>query len=92
MQVGGEFFNTTLFAMNEFGRVAVCGAISTYNQGEEQPKGDPHSILVQSSIYRIRGSHPVICCIANILHYCIAGKFGGELDLVVWLSVFATAK
>ena len=27
--------------MNEFGRIAVCGAISTYNQNpEEQPKGD----------------------------------------------------
>ena len=24
--------------------------------------------------------------------YCIAGKFGGELNLAVWQSTFATAK
>ena len=38
MQVGGEFFETVLFAMNEYGRVSVCGSISTYNV-EDPPKG-----------------------------------------------------
>ena len=38
MQVGGEFFETVLANMNEFGRVSVCGAISLYNT-EEPPKG-----------------------------------------------------
>ena len=34
MQVGSDFFETTLYAMNTFGRVSVCGAISTYNASE----------------------------------------------------------
>ena len=38
LQVGGEFFETALFAMNEFGRVSVCGSISSYNV-EDPPKG-----------------------------------------------------
>ena len=37
-KVGGEFFETVLYAMNDFGRVSVCGSISTYNV-EDPPKG-----------------------------------------------------
>ena len=37
--MGGEFFETVLLAMNNFGRVSVCGSISTYNV-EDPPKGD----------------------------------------------------
>lgn len=36
--MGGEFFETVMFAMNSFGRVSVCGTISTYNV-EDPPKG-----------------------------------------------------
>ena len=38
LQVGGEFFETVLAQMNDFGRVAICGAISGYN-AHEPPKG-----------------------------------------------------
>ena len=31
LQVGGEFFDTVVHQMNQFGRISVCGAISTYN-------------------------------------------------------------
>lgn len=34
--VGGEISSTVLSQMNQFGRVAVCGAISNYN--ETDPK------------------------------------------------------
>ena len=38
MQVGGEFFDVVLSNMNTYGRVSVCGVISTYNKSEP-PKG-----------------------------------------------------
>ena len=31
-QVGGEFFDTVIPMMNTFGRVALCGQISSYNK------------------------------------------------------------
>ena len=37
LQVGGEFFETVLTNMNEFGRVSICGAISLYNL-DDPPK------------------------------------------------------
>lgn len=36
--VGGDFYDTVLPLMNEFGRVSICGCISQYNV-EEQDKG-----------------------------------------------------
>jgi len=33
--VGGEFFDTTMDLMNKFGRISLCGAISTYNGPRE---------------------------------------------------------
>ena len=38
-QVGGDFFDTVLPLMNEFGRVSICGCISQYNL-EEQQEGE----------------------------------------------------
>lgn len=39
-QVGGEISSIVLNKMNKFGRVAVCGAISTYNSDADNlPKG-----------------------------------------------------
>ena len=31
LQVGGDFFDTVLPLMNEYGRVSICGCISQYN-------------------------------------------------------------
>ena len=38
-QVGGDFYDTVLPLMNEFGRVSICGCISQYNL-VEQEKGE----------------------------------------------------
>lgn len=38
-QVGGEISNTIMYYMKPFGRIAVCGAISGYND-IQQPKGN----------------------------------------------------
>ncbi len=35
--VGGEIFEVVLWNMREFGRIALCGMISTYNDEELQP-------------------------------------------------------
>ena len=47
LQVGGVGFVTVLTNMNLFGRVAVCGSISTYNEAEK-----PLSELITVSINR----------------------------------------
>lgn len=36
LQVGGQFFSVALTQMKKFGRVAVCGGISLYNDKEPQ--------------------------------------------------------
>lgn len=43
--VGGEIFDAILGRMNAFGRVAVCGLISSYN-GQPTPLANVRSILV----------------------------------------------
>ncbi|XP_023380941.1 prostaglandin reductase 1 isoform X1 [Pteropus medius] len=40
--VGGEFSNVVISQMKKFGRVAICGAISTYNSTCPLPPGNPH--------------------------------------------------
>lgn len=38
--VGGELSSSVISQMNEFGRISVCGSISTYNEREcVSPKG-----------------------------------------------------
>ncbi|XP_054218370.1 prostaglandin reductase 1 isoform X2 [Homo sapiens] len=37
--VGGEFSNTVIGQMKKFGRIAICGAISTYNRTGPLPPG-----------------------------------------------------
>lgn len=36
-QVGGEISSTVLYKMNKFGRVVICGSISTYNDNPKKP-------------------------------------------------------
>ncbi|CAD0199483.1 unnamed protein product [Chrysodeixis includens] len=43
--VGGELSSTILYQMNDFGRVAVCGSISAYND-----TGLPQAIILQPAI------------------------------------------
>lgn len=58
--VGGELSSIIISQMNEFGRVAVCGAISGYNETDpEKRKGRVKSIcyiyLTFTGIYSING-------------------------------------
>lgn len=52
--VGGEFSNTVITQMKKFGRVAICGAISTYNRTRSLPPGPSPEIIIYQEI-RIEG-------------------------------------
>jgi len=62
--VGGEIFEAALWNMREFGRIALCGMISNYNDAEPQPgpRGMP---LIIGRRLTIRGfivsDHPEAC-------------------------------
>uniref|UniRef100_A0A2K6DNM8 Prostaglandin reductase 1 n=1 Tax=Macaca nemestrina TaxID=9545 RepID=A0A2K6DNM8_MACNE len=46
--VGGEFSNTVISQMKKFGKIAICGAISTYNRTGPLPPGpNPETIILQ---------------------------------------------
>lgn len=47
--VGGDIFETCLFAMNNFGRIACCGALSQYDGAPPQhgPRGVPGLIVTK---------------------------------------------
>ncbi|ELK24586.1 Prostaglandin reductase 1 [Myotis davidii] len=46
--VGGEFSNIVIPQMKKFGRIAICGAISTYNSTRPIPPGpSPEAIIYQ---------------------------------------------
>lgn len=48
--VGGEFSNTVITQMKKFGRVAICGAISTYNRTRPLPPGPSPEIIIYQQI------------------------------------------
>nr|XP_020029407.1 prostaglandin reductase 1 [Castor canadensis]XP_020029408.1 prostaglandin reductase 1 [Castor canadensis] len=48
--VGGEFTNTVIPQMKTFGRIAVCGAISTYNRTGPPPPGPPPEIIIYQQL------------------------------------------
>jgi NADPH-dependent curcumin reductase CurA len=52
--VGGDIFDTVLGRMNLFGRVALCGMISTYNLGE-LPPGPKNMRSVLVNRLRVQG-------------------------------------
>ena len=60
MQVGGEFFDTVIPMMNTFGRVALCGQISSYN------KTGP-DLGTHSDIDSFRESHPGCNCFPSTI-------------------------
>lgn len=45
--VGGEISSTVLSQMNEYGRVAVCGAISTYNETDPEKRKGKYKLNIQ---------------------------------------------
>ena len=52
--VGGEIFEAALWNMNEFGRVALCGMISNYNDANLQP-GPRGMMIIIGRRLRIQG-------------------------------------
>ncbi|XP_003407574.2 prostaglandin reductase 1 isoform X1 [Loxodonta africana] len=48
--VGGEFSNTVIGQMKKFGRIAICGAISTYNRTGLPPPGPPPEIVIYQEL------------------------------------------
>ena len=52
--VGGDTLDAALTRMNLFGRVALCGAISVYNE-EGLPPGPPHLTLAIGKSLTLRG-------------------------------------
>lgn len=44
--VGGEFSNIVIPQMKKFGRIAICGAISTYNSTRPLPPGPPPEVII----------------------------------------------
>ena len=52
--VGGDTLDAALTRMNLFGRIALCGAISVYNE-ESMPAGPPHLTLAIGKSLTLRG-------------------------------------
>ncbi|ELW70579.1 Proteasome-associated protein ECM29 like protein [Tupaia chinensis] len=48
--VGGEFSNVVIPQMKLFGRIAICGAVSTYNRTHAPPPGPPPEIIIYQQL------------------------------------------
>ncbi|XP_004677492.1 PREDICTED: prostaglandin reductase 1 [Condylura cristata] len=48
--VGGEFSNVVIPQMKKFGRIAICGAISTYNSTRPLPPGPPPEVVIYQEL------------------------------------------
>lgn len=48
--VGGEFSNAVTSQMKKFGRIAICGAISTYNRTGPPPPGPPPEVVIYNEL------------------------------------------
>ncbi|XP_066223535.1 prostaglandin reductase 1 [Saccopteryx leptura] len=48
--VGGEFSNVVIPQMKKFGRIAICGAISTYNSTRPLPPGPPPEVVIYQQL------------------------------------------
>ncbi|XP_066112625.1 prostaglandin reductase 1 [Saccopteryx bilineata] len=75
--VGGEFSNVVIPQMKKFGRIAICGAISTYNSTRPLPPGPPPEVIIYHQL-RMEGF--------------IVARWQGEVkqkalkDLLKWVS------
>ena len=62
--VGGELFEAALWNMRDFGRIALCGMISSYNDEQLEP-GPRGMMLIIGRRLRIQGfivsDHPEAC-------------------------------
>ncbi|KAI4467484.1 prostaglandin reductase [Holotrichia oblita] len=55
--VGGEMSSIIIQRMNMNGRIAICGAITAYNDQEDQPKATMVQLSMLSKRLRMRGFH-----------------------------------
>lgn len=75
--VGGEFSNVVIPQMKKFGRIAMCGAISTYNRTGAPPPGPPPEVVIYQEL-----------CMEGF----IVTRWQGEVrqkalqDLLTWVS------
>ncbi|KAM8803670.1 prostaglandin reductase 1 isoform 1-T1 [Rhynchonycteris naso] len=75
--VGGEFSNVVIPQMKKFGRIAICGAISTYNSTHPLPPGPSPEVIIYQQL-RMEGF--------------IVSRWQGEVkqkalkDLLKWVS------
>lgn len=49
--VGGELSSTVMSKMNDYGRVAVCGAIAAYNETDPEKRKGNESYIIQIEKY-----------------------------------------
>lgn len=71
-QVGGELSSTIISHMNDFGRIAVCGSISTYNEiSDEKRKG---IFEFEFCIYQVHFSQTTYYFSATIIQPFIVSK------------------
>ncbi|WP_020501106.1 NADP-dependent oxidoreductase [Sciscionella marina] len=73
--VGGDHLEAALFAMNDFGRIAACGAISQYNNEKPEP-GPRNLFFIVSKRVAIRGF-----IVSD--NYDMAGQFTKEVAPLV---------
>jgi NADPH-dependent curcumin reductase CurA len=77
--VGGEIFEAALWNMRDFGRVALCGMISNYNDEKLQPGPRGMTVIVRSRL-RVQGfivtDHPEACheYVAKAVGWLAKGK------------------
>ncbi|XP_057576081.1 prostaglandin reductase 1 [Hippopotamus amphibius kiboko] len=75
--VGGEFSNVVIPQMKKFGRIAICGAISTYNRTGPPPPGPPAEPIIFKEL-----------CLQGFVVYRWKGEVRQKAlkDLLTWVS------
>lgn len=74
--VGGEISDATLFSINKFARLVICGAISVYNDSSLPKSISPHPFLIKNS-----------ALMQGFIVFNYADKYGPALkQLAMWLS------
>ena len=77
--VGGDIFEAVLWNMRDFGRIALCGMIASYNDAEPQPGPRGMTVIIGRRL-RIQGfivsDHPQACneYVAKAIQWIQEGK------------------
>merc|ERR1712187_571972 len=85
--VGGQTLETVLTKINRFGRIAYCGSISGYNQGEFDPTSVNQFQMILMRRLKVQGfvciDHigDIMKCFAELLQLYMAGKMVVKEDI-----------